>query len=317
MPLRKSSRCIAGASILFTGLCLLRPAQAEPKAALTLPNKPIFPADNPWNQDISKAPVDPNSDAIIAAMKPGRALHPDFGTSYGGAPNGIPYTVVPGNQPRVPMSFQYSDESDPGPYPIPPDSPIEGGLAGDGDRHVIVIDKDHWKLYETWDSHPDGKGGWHCGSGAIFDLSSNALRLAGWTSADAAGMPIFPGLVRYEEMVGKKEINHAIRFTMVHSRRAYVYPARHYASRLTDPNLPPMGMRVRLKSSVDISGLSPTMQVLARAMKKYGLIFADNGSDWYLSGTPDGRWNNDDLHTINRLHGSDFEVVKMGEIVTH
>ena len=316
MPLRPSlcSLCLTWASLLLLGLAFAQAGRSAP--ALTLPPKPVFPADNPWHQDVSRLPVDPNSAALIAAMNPGHALHCDFGTVYGGVPNGIPYVVVPGSQPRVPVSFQYSDESDPGPYPIPPDAPIEGGPNGEGDRHVLVIDRDHWKLYETWDSHPDGHGGWRCGSGAIFDLSSNALRPAGWTSADAAGLPVFPGLVRYDEMVGKKEINHAIRFTIQHSRRAYVSPARHFASSRTDPNLPPMGLRVRLKSSVDITGFSPTMQVLLRAMKKYGLILADNGSDWFLSGAPDPRWNDDDLGTLRRLHGSDFEVVKMGEIVT-
>ena len=282
----------------------------------TLPPRPVFPTDNAWNRDVSHSPVDPNSAALIAAMNPAHALHCDFGAAYQGKPNGIPYVLVPGNQPLVPVTFQYAGESDPGPYPIPPDAPIEGGPDGDGDRHVLIIDKDHWKLYETWDSHPDGKGGWRCGSGAIFDLSSNALRPAGWTSADAAGLPVFPGLVRYDEMIEEKEITHAIRFTVRHSRRAHVAPARHFASSLTDPNLPPMGMRVRLKSSVDVSGFSPTMQVLLRAMKKYGLILADNGSDWFLSGAPDPRWNDDDLGTLRRLHGSDFEVVKMGDVVT-
>ncbi len=310
MPLRvPNSFCLIGASLLLLG------SQAG-RSAPTLPIRPVFPADNAWNRDVSKAPVDPNSAALIAAMNPSHALHCDFGTPYQGRPNGIPYMVVSGNQPLVPVTFQYAGESDPGPYPIPPDAPIEGGPDGDGDRHVLVLDRDHWKLYETWDSHPNGKGGWRCGSGAIFDLSSDALRPAGWTSADAAGLPVFPGLVRYDEMMEKQEVTHAIRFTVRRSRRAYVAPARHFASRLTDANLPPMGMRVRLKSSVDISGFSPTMQVLLRALKRYGLILADNGSDWFLSGAPDPRWNDDDLGTIRRLHGSDFEVVKRGEVVT-
>ncbi len=307
---------LAGAALLLAPNIFELPANAAPKPALSLPNKPVFPADNPWNTDISQMPVDPNSDALIGDMNPKHTLHPDFGTVWLGNPNGIPYVVVPGNQPRVPVTFQYADESAPGPYPIPPDAPIEGGPQAVGDRHVLVIDKDHWKLYETWDSHPDGHGGWHCGSGAIFDLSSNSLRPAGWTSADAAGLPIFPGLIRYDEVMEKREITHALRFTVVHTRRAYVAPASHFASHHTDPNLPPLGMRVRLKSSVDISGFSPSMQVVLRAMKKYGLILADNGSDWFLSGAPDPRWNDDDLHTLSRIHGSDFEVIKMGEIVT-
>ena len=316
-----SFRCIMPLSAI-SSLCLtfaLCPAHAAPanrNPALALPNKPVFPSNNPWNQDISRLPVDPNSNALIAAMNPGHVLHCDFGTAWQGNPIGIPYAVVPGTQPRVPVSFQYADQSDPGPYPIPPDAPIEGGASSDGDRHVIVVDKDHWKLYEVYDAHPDGQGGWKCGSGAIFDLSSNTLRPAGWTSADAAGLPIFPGLVRYDEMAEAKEITHALRFTVRRTRRAYVFPAHHFASRLTDPNLPPMGLRVRLKASVDISRFSPAMQVLLRAMKKYGLILADNGSDWFVSGAPDPRWNDDDLHTISHLHGADFEVVQQGEIIT-
>lgn len=278
-----------------------------------VPALSVFPADNAWNQRVDSLPVDPNSATIIAAMNPTRGLHPDFG-SYTGY--GIPYCIVPGTQPRVPVAFDYPDESDPGPYPIPANAPIEGGSSATGDRHILVIDKDAWKLYEVWNAQPDGKGGWKCGSGAIFDLKSNVLRPAGWTSADAAGLPIFPGLVRYDEMVEKHAITHALRFTMVKTRRAYIAPARHFASSRTDPSLPPMGLRVRLKASVDISKYSANVQVLLTAMKRYGLILADNGSDWFISGTSDARFNDDDLHTIGGIKGSDFEVVKMGEVVT-
>jgi hypothetical protein len=227
------------------------------------------------------------------------------------------YVVVSGAQPKVPITFTaYGNESDPGPYPVPPDAPIEGGPNGQGDRHVIVIDRDNWKLYELFSAYPvNGGASWRAASGAVFDLNSNALRPAGWTSADAAGLPIFPGLVRYDEVFEQREIKHALRFTAQSTRRAYVYPARHFASNNTNPNLPPMGMRVRLKASFDISRFSPAMQVILRAMKKYGMILADNGSNWYVSGAPDPRWNDDELSTLKSIKGSDFEVVQMGTIV--
>jgi hypothetical protein len=283
----------------------------------SLHGKKVFPADNPWNQDVSNLPVDPNSANLIASMGLTKSLHPDFGTVYAGAPNGIPYIVVSGTQPRVPITFDaYGDESDPGPYPVPPDAPIEGGPNSSGDRHVIVIDRDSWKLYELYSASPINSGAsWRAACGAVFDLSSNALRPAGWTSADAAGLPIFPGLVRYDEVFEQQEITHALRFTAQHTRRAYVAPARHFASSSTNPNLPPMGMRVRLKASFDISGLSPAMQVILRALKKYGMLLADNGSDWYVSGAPDMRWSDDELNTLKSVKGSDFEVVQMGTIV--
>ena len=232
----------------------------------------------------------------------------------------IPYACSsPGNAASVvPVKFDYADESDPGPYPIPPDAPIEGGPKADGDRHVLVIDRDHWKLYELWNAHPiDGGRSWQAGSGAVFDLASNKLRPAGWTSADAAGLPVFPGLVRYDEVVERKAITHALRFTCVHSRRACLPPATHFASKSDDPDLPPMGMRVRLRADFDISGFPPEAQVILTALKKYGLILADNGSDWYLSGAPDPRWNDDALNTLKRVKGSDFEVMKMDGLVTH
>jgi hypothetical protein len=217
----------------------------------------------------------------------------------------------------VPVTFEYDDESDPGPYPVPPSAPIEGGPGSDGDRHILVIDRDNWKLYELYDAHPVNAGAsWTAGSGAVFDLNSNALRPAGWTSADAAGLPIFPGLVRYDEVVELKAIRHALRFTCPVTRRAYVDPARHYASSRTDSNLPPMGMRVRLKAGFDITRFSPNVQVILNAMKTYGMLLADNGSAWYVSGAPDSRWNDDELAALRNVHGGDFEVVKMGTIVT-
>lgn len=282
----------------------------------SLNGKRLFPADNAWNQDISNDPVDPNSANLIASMGLSTSLHPDFGTVWNGAPNGIPYVVVSGAQTKVPITFTaYGNQSDPGPYPVPTDAPVEGGPNGTGDRHVIVIDRDNWKLYELYRGFSNGAG-WNADSGAVFDLNSNALRPAGWTSADAAGLPIFPGLVRYDEVFGRREMTHALRFTASRTRRAYVAPARHFASSNTDPNLPPMGMRVRLKASVDISGYSPAMQVILRGLKRYGMILADNGSNWYVSGAPDARWNDDELNTLKGLKGSDFEVVKMGTIVT-
>jgi len=284
----------------------------------SLHGKQLFPSDNPWNQDVSTLPVDPNSANLISSIGVNTGLHPDFGTVYNGAPNGIPYIVVAGTQSRVAINYTaYGDESDPGPYPVPPNAPIEGGPNSQGDRHVLVIDRDNWKLYELGYAFPINNGAsWNANCGAVFDLDSNALRPAGWTSADAAGLPIFPGLVRYDEVIEQGVIAHALRFTVQNSRRAYVYPARHYASSNTSANLPPMGMRVRLKASFDISGFSPAMQVILRAMKKYGMIVADNGSNWYFSGAPDPRWNDNELSTLKTIKGSNFEVVQMGTIVT-
>ena len=284
----------------------------------SLHGKQLFPPDNPWNEDISNTPVDPNSDNLIASIGLNTNLHPDFGTVWDGAPNGIPYIVVSGSQPKVPLNWTaYGNQSDPGPYPIPPDAPIEGGPNSTGDRHVLVIDRDNWMLYELGYAFPINNGAsWNANCGAIFDLNSNALRPAGWTSADAAGLPIFPGLVRYDEVFEQQEIKHAIRFTASITRRAYVSPARHWASSNTSVNRPPMGMKVRLKASFNISSFTPAMQVILRAMKKYGMILADNGSNWYFSGAPDMRWSDDELNQLKTLKGSDFEVVQMGTIVT-
>jgi hypothetical protein len=273
-----------------------------------------FPADNPWNTEITGDAVDPNSGAYIAACGL-RNLHPDFGTVWNGAPNGIPYVVVSGRQARVPVSFEYADESDPGPFPIPADAPIEGGAGASGDSHVLVIDADAWVLYELFGAYPEEGGKrWRAGSGAIFDLKTNALRPAGWTSADAAGLPIFPGLVRYDEAVERGEIRHALRFTCPRTRRAYVHPARHFASTSTDPDLPPMGMRVRLRADFDVSGFPPAARVVLTALKKYGMFVADNGSGWFISGAPDPRWDDAELATLRTVPSSAFEVVRMGPL---
>jgi hypothetical protein len=275
-----------------------------------------FPDDNPWNTPVEGMPVDPNSDALIASIGLTTGLHPDFGADYNGGPFGIPYDVVSGDTPGVRVSFDYADESDSGPYPIPAGAPIEGGASSRGDRHVLVIDRDHWKLFELFAAYPIPlTHDWTAGSGAVFDLSSNTLRPDGWTSADAAGLPIFPGLVRYDEVVEQGEIRHALRFTVQNTRRAYVYPARHFASSDTSANLPPMGMRVRLKASFDISGFPPSARVILQALKTYGMLVADNGGDWFISGAPDARWNDAELNTLKQVAGSNFEVVEMGSVV--
>jgi len=272
-----------------------------------------FPADNAWNADVSQDPVDPNSQQLIASCG-NRGLHADFGTVWNGAPNGIPYVLVHGDQAKVPVTFDYADESDPGPYPIPANAPIEGGASSSGDRHVLVVDVDNWKLYELFAAYPKSGGGWTAGSGAVFDLASNASRPSGWTSADAAGLPIFPGLTRYDEAVERGVIDHALRFTCPRTRRAYVDPARHYASNDTSSALPPMGMRVRLKASFDTTSFAPEVRVILRSMMKYGMLLADNGSAWYVSGAPDSRWSDDNLSQLSRVPSTAFEVVRLGTV---
>jgi hypothetical protein len=272
------------------------------------PNCPIFPANNPWNQRVDRLPVAKDSARLIVSIGLSNPVHPDFGTVYAGAPNGIPYAVVSKHTRRVPVRFQYASESDRGPYPLPPSVPLEGGPNGSGDRHVIVIDRDTCVDYELFDARPhDGGSSWTAGSGAIFNLRSNHLRPAGWTSADAAGLPIFPGLARYDE-VARGVIDHALRFTAPCTSPHYVYPARHEASTCSG-FYPPMGLRVRLKASVNISGLPYQARIVAEALKRYGLILADNGSPWYVSGAPNSRWSDDQLHQLDRLTGRDFEVV--------
>jgi hypothetical protein len=264
---------------------------------------------------VDTLPVDSNSATYVATIGADRHLHPDFGAGlWEGGPIGIPYVVVDEDQPKVDVSFAYDDESDPGPYPIPPDAPIEGGPAADGDRHILVLERDNCLLYEIFAAYPQDDGSWEAGSGAIFDLNSHALRPDTWTSADAAGLPILPGLVRYDE-VASGEISHAIRFTTSATRRAYVWPARHYASDLTGSQYPPLGQRFRLKAEYEISGFSPEVQVILRAMKKYGLILADNGSPWYISGVPDERWNNAVLRELREVEGSAFEAVDVSSLM--
>lgn len=276
----------------------------------------VFPPDNPWNQDISNLPVHPNSAAYIATIGEDVGLHPDFGTVWEGTPIGIPYNVVDATTPASFVEFDYADESDRGPYPIPADPLIEGGPDSDGDRHILMIDPAGKMLYELFYAFQDDDGNWTAGSGAIFDLTSNELRPLGWTSADAAGLPIFPGLVRYDEVGERGEINHALRFTVSQSQRAYILPATHFASDSTDPDRPPMGLRVRLKADFDLSGFSPNVQVILRAMKKYGMFVADNGSNWYVTGAPDSRWDDDELRQLGDVKGSDFEAVYTGELIT-
>jgi len=278
-----------------------------------------FPSDNPWNRDVSGDPVDPNSAAIISFIGAGIGLHPDFGSGlWQGAPSGIPYTVVASpSQAKVPVTFTaYGSESDPGPMPIPASAPVEGGNASSGDRHVLVMDRDTCVLYELYNARLQGNGSWTADSTAIWDLKSNALRPYGWTSADAAGLPIFPGLARYDE-VAAGAITHALRFTVNSTRAAFVPPASHWAPYNPATYSAPMGMRVRLKASYVIpASFSTETRALLTAMKTYGLIVADNGSNWYVSGAPDERWNNDKLVSeLAQVKGSNFEVVRMDGLV--
>jgi hypothetical protein len=274
---------------------------------------PLFPANNMWNTRIDHMPVDAHSSSYISSIGTNTGLHPDFGTVWAGAPNGIPYTIALSTQTSITVAFDlYSwsaDESDPGPYPIPPGAPIEGGPSGSGDRHVLVVQQGTCKLYELYQGYPQPNGSWRAGSGAVYDLNSNALRPDGWTSADAAGLPILPGLVRYDEVMAG-EIRHAIRFTANTTRNAHIWPARHDASSNASLNVPPMGQRFRLKASVPISTYPVPIQVIFTAFKQYGIILADNGSNWYISGAPDPRWDDDMLVTyFSKLKGSDFEAV--------
>jgi hypothetical protein len=291
-------------------LTLAGAASAGPAARLPqAPACPVFPASSPWNQRVDKLPVAPSSDRVVAAIGPDDHVHADFGSGlWEGGPIGIPITVVGKAQARSRVSFEYASESDKGTYPIPSNVAIEGGRASDGDRHALIVDRDSCKLYELFALYPTTGGGWRAGSGAIFDLRSNKLRPAGWTSADAAGLPILPGLARYED-VARGRIDHALRFTVQNTRRAYVWPARHFASDKTDPNLPPMGMRFRLKKSYPIAGFPSQARIVLQALKEYGMIVSDNGSNWYLSGAPHPKWSNDQLRALRGVPGSAFEVV--------
>lgn len=293
---------------LIIGLLLTRSAAVAGESP-NVGNLQVFPADNPWNWDISAYSVHPNSDNFIKSVGEDVTLHPDFGTVWNGAPNGIPYVVVHNNQSLLPVVYtSYGSESDPGPFPIPLDAAIEGGTESTGDRHVLAVDVDNAMLYELYRAFPV-TGGWEAVSGAKFDLNSNELRPEGWTSADAAGLPIFPGLVRYEEVYIKKEINHALRFTVELTQRKYIYPARHFASETADPDLPPMGLRFRLKAEFNIGAFSEPVRIILLALKKYGMIVADNGSNWFISGAPDDRWDDDVLGELKFISGSNFEVV--------
>jgi hypothetical protein len=271
---------------------------------------PLFPASNPWRENVSKLPVSPMSSAYIASIGAGN-LHPDFGSNL---TYGIPYAVVPANQPKVAIHFTaYGDQSDKGPYPIPPGAPVEGGAGSSGDRHVLVVQSGACKLYELYSAQPNADGSWNAGSGAVFNLRSNRLRPNGWTSADAAGLPIFAGLIRYDE-IRHGVINHAIRFTAPQTQAGFIHPATHFASSSTNPDLPPMGLRLRLKASFDISHFPRVAKIILRAMKTYGLILADNGSPWYFQGATDPRWDDNALDSLKGVPGSAFEAVQTGPI---
>jgi hypothetical protein len=277
----------------------------------------IFPGDNIWNTRIDTLPLHSRSEDYISTIGQNTHMHPDFGSGlWEGGPIGIPFVVVPATQPLAEVVYTaYGDESDPGPFPIPPDAPIEGGADGSGDRHVIVLQQGECKLIELFSTYPV-EDFWQAESGAVYDLSSHALRPDGWTSADAAGLPILPGLVRYDEVLAG-EIRHALRFTAPQTQRAYLWPARHYASQITDTAYPPMGARFRLRADFPVERFSPQVQVILRAMQRYGLILADNGSPWYLSGAPDERWENDVLRELKELQGSDFEAVDVSSLQVH
>ena len=311
---------MVGLSLLGLSVLIGRPAVALAPATTppTIAGCDVFPANNIWNAPVDALPIAANSDAYVTTIGVDANLHPDFGSGDyppgSGSPIGIPFVVVSGDQAKVAVDFLYADESDPGPYPIPPDAPVEGGPNSRGDRHVLVLEQTNCLLYELFYAFPQNDGSWTASSGALFDLNSNALRPESWTSADAAGLPILPGLVRYDE-VAAGEIRHAIRFTAPETRQAYIWPARHFASSLTGPQYPPMGQRFRLKAGFDISPFSPANQVILTAMKKYGIILADNGSAWFISGVPDDRWDNDDLNALKQIKGSDFEAVDVSSLM--
>jgi hypothetical protein len=278
------------------------------------PRCPVFPADNAWNRRVDHLPVAANSRTLLSSIGLDTGLHADFGSgTWEGAPIGIPITVVRRTQRKTRVAFEYADESDRVRYPIPRSVKIEGGRSSSGDRHALIVDRDSCTLYELFALYPTSSGGWRAGSGAVWNLRSNRLRPAGWTSADAAGLPILPGLARYDE-VARGRIDHALRFTVRRTRRAYMYPARHFASESNDPTLPPMGVRVRLRATFDVRGFPPQARVILTALKRYGMMLADNGSDWFISGAPHPSWNNDQLRTLRRVRGADFEVVDSGAL---
>jgi hypothetical protein len=297
------------AAITFVIAVVASTALAGETRSPTIAGCPTFPADNAWNRRVDRLPIAASSAAIVRSIGADEALHPDFGAGlWDGGPIGIPITIVGRATPRKAVRFEYADESDRGPYPLPASVRIEGGTDADGDRHALLVDRSACKLYELYALRRADDGAWTAGSGAIWDLRSNRLRPAGWTSADAAGLPILPGLARYDE-VARGRIQHALRFTVERTRRAYVWPARHFASDLTDPALPPMGLRLRLKADYPIAAFPRQARVILRALKEYGMVVADNGSSWFISGAPDPRWSNDDLHTLGRVPGAAFEVI--------
>jgi hypothetical protein len=297
-------------ALLFSG------GKAEALRHPSAPKCTVFPKTSAWNQRVDRLPVAAGSDAIVRSIGLDDHVHADFGSGlWDGGPIGIPITVVGRKTKKARVAFDYADESDRGPYPIPKNVKIEGGRQSDGDRHALLLDRDACKLYELFALYPNGTGRWKAGSGAIWNLRTNRARPAGWTSADAAGLPILPGLARYDE-VARGRIDHALRVTVSRTRKAYVSPARHWASDATDPNLPPMGLRLRLKAGFSTAGYPRQARIVLEALKRYGMLVADNGSDWYLSGAPDRRWSNDQLHTLHRVPGSAFEVVKTGRLTT-
>jgi len=307
------------AAALLTGVALvasLASAAAVPagraRTASVEYGCPILPAEDPLNQEIADAPVNPNSANYVASIGLTAHLHPDFGTNK---TYGIPFTVVGAHQPKVPIKFtEYGAESNPGPYPIPPHAPVEGGgKNGQGDKHVLVMQEGSCMLYELYDAHHNGHG-WSAASGAVFNLRSDALRPEGWTSADAAGLPIFPLLARYPE-VATGQIDHALRVTVPASQMGYIHPATHYASNSSNPNLPPMGLRLRLKASYSLAGFTGQSLIILEALKRYGLIVADNGSPWFITGAPNSHWNDENLEQIKRVPGSEFEAVETGPIL--
>jgi hypothetical protein len=314
-PLRR--RRAAGVAVAALVAAATAVALGQPSGAAPVPGAtacPVFPADSFWHADVSALPVHPQSAAWVASIGASAKLKADFGSgTWDGGPIGIPYTVVPGTQPKVPVSFDYADESDPGPYPVPPGAPIEGGPASTGDRHVLVVDKDQCRLWELYSAYPQGGGSsWTAGSGATWSMTSNAMRPLGWTSGDAAGLPVLPGLVRYEEVVAG-QIDHAIRFTAPRTADAYVWPASHKAPTGGSAD-PPMGAWFRLAAGYDISGFSATNQVILQAMKTHGMVLADNGSSWFTSGAPNPGWNDDDLQLLRSVPGSAFEAVDVSSL---
>jgi hypothetical protein len=306
---------------ILVGVFSLNDAEAAPRIG----SCPVFPSDNIWNTPVKDLPLDANSENYVASIGVDKKLHADFASAtYEGSPIGIPFIVVPANQPLVDIKFKgfgdepapYPDESDAGPFPIPPNAPIEGGTNAEGDRHVIVVQEKNCILFELYKSAANADGSWNAVTAAKFDLKCNELRKEGWTSSDAAGLPIFPGLVRFEE-VASGAITHALRFTAPTTRRAFIWPARHFASQSENANLPPMGQRFRLKASFDISGFSPGNKVILTALQTYGMILADNGSAWFISGAPDERWNDDELQSeLNLITGADFEAVDVLRLIS-